>query len=663
MAGERAARHIMRRQFLRDVQESVRGNSANAGFCYELAMTIRLKVAAVVALLFAVLIAIGAVVQEYVLMPSFVALERDGARTSMTRIDYALDRTTERLKLNAEEWSNWAELYQFMQDFNAAFLGTYTTAEAMTPLKVNMLLLVDRAGKVVFAAARDLDTGAPLDLDLARRDALPGDFPWLANLESGTPAQGLVRTNHGVMMLAAAPIFNGSGGGRPLGMTLMGRLLTAEQLREIGTQAQATLAMLDEPPAGAAAAAPSLVEAGDVTYVFRSYRDIYGRPLMTLRVEVPRAITAQGHAAIVYSTWYLVGAAIMILVLLLVVLNRVVLKRVTRVTRHAVAVGDGGDLSARLDFTGSDEIGRLAREFDRMVGRVAESRRQFADQSFQAGFAELAKGIMHNLGNAMTPLGVRLSLLPDRLRAAPVADVAAAAAELAGTAGTAGAAGDPVAAQRRADLAQFIRYGCEQIEAAIAEAHGDVAVMERQAAIVTATLAEQTASANHEQVLESVRLPELLAQTLEIVPDACRRRLIVEADDSLRAVGAVTVARTVLRLVLQNLIINAADAVDEAGLTQGALRLTADIESGDGGQQLHLQCQDNGAGIAPEHLKRVFEKGFSTKSRAKNHGIGLHWCANAIRSLGGRIWAVSDGPGRGASLHVMFPIARGASPA
>jgi two-component system NtrC family sensor kinase len=180
--------------------------------------------------------------------------------------------------------------------------------------------------------------------------------------------------------------------------------------------------------------------------------------------------------------------------------------------------------------------------------------------------------------------------------------------------------------------------------------------MERQVSIVSATLAEQRASADNEHVLESVRLPDLLAQTLDIVPDTCRRRLIVEMDDSWRAVGVVTVARTVLKLVLQNLIINAADAVREAGIAQGALRLTADIERGEGQPQLHIQCKDNGNGIAPEHLTRVFEKGFSTKSRNTNDGIGLHWCANAIRSLGGRIWAVSDGPGLGASMHVLFPV-------
>jgi sensor domain CHASE-containing protein len=176
-------------------------------------MTIRLKVAALVAMLFAVLIAAEGVIQEFVLMPRFVNLERAGARTSMTRVVNALDRTNERLLLNDEEWSNWAELYRFMQDFNPAFISTYTTAEALTPLKVNLLMLIDRDGKVVFSAARDLDTGKTLDLDLAQRVSLPRDFPWRANASAGIPARGLVRTDRGVMMLAAAPIFDGSGGG------------------------------------------------------------------------------------------------------------------------------------------------------------------------------------------------------------------------------------------------------------------------------------------------------------------------------------------------------------------------------------------------------------------------------------------------------------------
>ena len=181
--------------------------------------------------------------------------------------------------------------------------------------------------------------------------------------------------------------------------------------------------------------------------------------------------------------------------------------------------------------------------------------------------------------------------------------------------------------------------------------------MSRQATVIQTALSEQLRAARNEHVIEPVRLTELVAQSLEIVPDACRQRLTVDTDETLRGLGVVRVARTVLRLILQNLIINAADAVRDAGKDKGGLRLSAQIVSDANGEQLHLHCKDDGVGIAPQNLERVFEKGFSTKSPETNHGIGLHWCANAIGALGGRIWAASEGPGRGASMHLIVPLA------
>ena len=181
-------------------------------------------------------------------------------------------------------------------------------------------------------------------------------------------------------------------------------------------------------------------------------------------------------------------------------------------------------------------------------------------------------------------------------------------------------------------------------------------MIQRQATLVQSALSELMQSTRNEHVIETVRLPDLVSQTLEIVPDACRQRLVVDADESLRQVGAVCVARTVLRLVLQNLIINAADAVRDAGRERGVLRVGAEIVREDEREQLHLHCEDNGVGIARGDLERVFDKGFSTKSNDTNYGIGLHWCANAIAALGGRIWAASEGPGLGASLHLMVPL-------
>jgi len=294
----------------------------------------------------------------------------------------------------------------------------------------------------------------------------------------------------------------------------------------------------------------------------------------------------------------------------------------------------------------------LAREFDRMVERVADSRRQLVDQSFQAGFAELAKGVLHNLGNAMTPLGVRLSTLGDRLRGAPTGDMELALTELAKE--KEASLGGP--SVRRADLEEFLRLACRELAACVKDAQGDVAVAQRQSTIIQSALTELMRSTRNVHVVESVRLPDLVAQTLEIVPDTCRQRLVVGTDESLRKVGAVQVARTVLRLILQNLIINAADAVRDAGRDRGQLQFAAEIVGDADSEQLHLHCKDDGVGIAADNLQRVFDKGFSTKARETNYGIGLHWCANAIGALGGRIWAASEGPGLGASMHLMLPL-------
>jgi signal transduction histidine kinase len=435
-------------------------------------------------------------------------------------------------------------------------------------------------------------------------------------------------------------------------MVVIGRLLSPAVVGSLSAQAQAQLEMLPPDPR---AATQQVLESDRMTRVYLAFKDVYRNPVMTLRVDVPRQISARGRQAVAYASACLIVTAIVVLVLLVLVLNRVILNPLAQVTSHAVALGEDRDLTSRLDIRRRDEFGVLARELDRMVERLGESRMQLVDQSFQAGFAELAKGVLHNLGNAMTPISVRLANLAERLRGAPLADAEQAVAELRG-----GAAD----AQRSVDLEEFVRLACKELAATLRSAQEDVATITRQTSLIQAALAEQMRSTRNEHVIEPVRLPELLAQSLEIVPDTCRARLRIDADDTVRRVGVVRVARTVLRLILQNLIINAADAVRDAGKDKGTLRLSAEILREADRSQLHLKCVDDGVGIAAENLERVFEKGFTTKSPETNHGIGLHWCANAIGALGGRIWAASDGPGSGAALHLLVPLtARETAPA
>jgi two-component system, NtrC family, sensor kinase len=610
-------------------------------------VNIRSKVIALTAAMFAILVLAEILVERSVVLPSFAELERTDAGTAMRRINNALDMTLGEIAVSATDWGNWADTYRFVEDHNRDFVAANISNLALRQLNVNLLLIIDLDGNFVQSNDLDLRTDQPLRLDLTSAKALPARFPWRAQMTAGKPARGLLQTNRGILLMAAAPILDGNGHGPTHGMVILGRLLSPAIVQSIGAHAQADLAMLP-PESAAEAGTDRLIETDESTRVFRTFDDVYGHPIMTLRVDVPRNISARGQTAVTLASACLIVAAVLVLVVLVIVLNRVVLNPLGAVTRHAVALGKDEDLTTRLNLQRGDEFGVLAREFDRMVERVAESRTQLVDRSFEAGFAELAKGVLHNLGNAMTPIGVRLANLADRLRNAPAEDTEQALSELKGGVDD---------RERRADLEEFLRLASQEMAAAIRSAREDVAVMTRQTSLVQTTLSEQMRSARNEHVIEPVRLTELLTQSLEIVPDSCRQRLSIEIDESVRRVGVVRVARTVMRLVLQNVIINAADAVRDAGKERGSLRVSAELRHDADRQQIHLQCRDNGVGIGPDNLERVFEKGFSTKSPETNHGIGLHWCANAIGALGGRIWAASDGPGRGATMHMLVPLA------
>ena len=620
-------------------------------------MQLRVKVIAVLSAAFLALILLQWSVGQYLLMPQFERIELDNANTAMMRIDSGLRAELDALHVSAADWGNWSDAYKFMEDPDGGFIQKSLNPSALTQLHATALAFIKRNGEFVWTGAITPGAGTPTDLDLFKAPALPQHFPWRANLLTGVSSEGLIATDRGVMLAAITPILDGFGHGPAHGALLLGRLLTEKEVIGLGERAHTRVAMtavrypgrqLPELPASAAGPGVQVTEFG-TTQISRQVPDILGRPVITLRVDVPRVVLARAHTTLMWVMALTALAAITILLLAFYGMERTVLGPLDRVTRHAVAIGAGDDLTNRLNLNRRDEIGALAAEFDRMVEQVAESRRQLIDHSFEAGMSELSRGVLHNIGNAMTPLGVRVARLKSRLQSAPLADIESALSER--TLETDDAA-------RQADLDEFLRLSAAELAEIVAQTAEDVEVIERQTGIVQAALSEQLRSTRASTVVESTDLPALISQSLEIVPDAARERIDVELDQSIQSIGVLRLPRTVLRLVLQNLIINASEAIRAAGREHGSVRLTAALNEASNRQNLELECHDSGAGIAPENLERIFERGFSTKRGTGNLGIGLHWCATAVNALGGRMWASSAGPGQGATLHLLLPVPR-----
>ena len=611
-------------------------------------MNVRLKVTAVLVVVFGALAAAQFIVHERVLLPSFVAIEKQAAVTDMNRAVNALDSQLEQLAVTGRDWGNWAETWKFLHDHNRRFIEDNLTADSMMALRINALAFIDLDGNYVAASALRLDSGAHLDIDFISQGALPRQHPWRRALRDGEVATGYIGTNQGVMLAVLSPVLDGAGGGPHRGMVLMGRLLTTTEVRRVGEQVQVSLRMGTADPK-VQPLATQIVENGDNSIVTRNLLDANGVPLRRLQIEAPRRISHQGETTAKTSEAFLIGACAVALLLLVLLLQRVVIDPLLRLQRHAVAISRSGDLDSSFDLARDDEIGVLAKEMDRMVQSLAQAQRRLVDLSFNAGAAEMSSGVLHNIGNAMTPVAVTVAGLQERLRSAPTADVELVLAEL---------RGHGAAPERAADLQQFLQLTSRELAHTVSRVGGDVDVVARQIGAIQTILAQQSLLARVGPVVETVRLQDLAMAAADTLPRELKSQLAIVFDTSLRDVGAVRVARVLLQQVLQNLLLNAAESVRDGATAAGTLHISCSIEQAATGQLLLLQFRDNGEGITPEQLPHVFERGYSTKSVDTNSGIGLHWCANTVAALGGSLQALSAGKGQGACLQLRLSLLR-----
>ena len=150
-------------------------------------------------------------------------------------------------------------------------------------------------------------------------------------------------------------------------------------------------------------------------------------------------------------------------------------------------------------------------------------------------------------------------------------------------------------------------------------------------------------------VQEIVNVIDLVEDGLRLNAGALVRHG-VEVQRDFQAQLVVNLDKHKILQILVNLVRNAKYACEESGRSDR--RITLRVANLDG--RAAISVMDNGVGIAPENLNRIFNHGFTT--RAAGHGFGLHSAALAARELGGSLIAHSDGPGLGAKFTLELPL-------
>ena len=611
-------------------------------------------------------------IQQLLVQRSFVALEEARAMREVRRVLAAVDSETEHLALRCDEWAARKDVWDFVTGGDPGFERRNLTDEALGRSGLDLILLCgdgdDRHAPVLWRRVRG-PRGEQLELRDFPSGALPREHPLLAAREPGPgqPARpgptGIVMTEAGPMIAASRPIRAAGGDGAPGGTVIVGRFLGGEMIELLvgRTLVDISLWTLGDPalPAPEREVFAELrgsfgpvirIREDQPIHVYATLQDVRKVPVVLARIDVAREISARGAEATRWALLSTFAAGVVILLVLLLVLQRTVIEPLQRLTEHAVEIGRSEDFSRKLGLGRDDEIGILSREFDAMMDKLAQSRAAVVKAARAAGMSEIATGVLHNVGNVLNSVNVSASLVADRTRRSATQDLKRAIDLVDESAGDLSSflERDP----RGRHLYPLLRTLTDRLAEEQRSIGLEIESLSEGIGHIKDLIHSQQDYAGRSGVLEIVRLDEQVDAALAITAQTVRGASI-EVERDYAELEPMPVDRHRLMEILVNLTQNARQALQAPDLAQRKLRVRVAPTARDG---VLVEVSDTGVGIHPENLARVFTHGFTTKRTG--HGFGLHSSANAAREMGGKLWAESEGVGRGATFVLELPIRR-----
>jgi PAS domain S-box-containing protein len=284
----------------------------------------------------------------------------------------------------------------------------------------------------------------------------------------------------------------------------------------------------------------------------------------------------------------------------------------------------------------------------RLQEQLETTHRNLVDASRKAGMADVATGVLHNVGNVLNSVNVSAEVLTEGLRSSRVDGVARLAALLSEhSADLPSFFATPKGAQVPGYLAQLADHLTTERARHLAE----IAELRKYIDHIKDVVTMQQSFASSPGMIEPNDPVALVEDSLRLNAAALARHEIRIIRD-FSPTGLVLADRTRVLQIMVNLVRNAKHALDDRAPAEK--QLTLRIAPGAPGR-VCISVSDNGVGIAPENIARIFSHGFTT--RKNGHGFGLHSAANAANELGGTLTAHSDGPGTGATFVLELPEA------
>jgi PAS domain S-box-containing protein len=274
--------------------------------------------------------------------------------------------------------------------------------------------------------------------------------------------------------------------------------------------------------------------------------------------------------------------------------------------------------------------------------------RRLLESSRHAGMAEVATGVLHNVGNVLNSVNVSSTLICDQVRNSKASRLKDVVLLLNKNADNLGSfiVNDP----KGKIIPNYLTTLSERLTAEQQDLLKELELLTKNIEHIKEIVAMQQNYARVSGIIESLSIKSLMEDALQMNAAALSRHGIL-VSRNYEEVPLIAVDKHKILQIFVNLIRNAKYAIDAAARRDKRIEITIGMKDQ---SRVVVTVKDNGIGIAPDNLLRIFSHGFTTKK--DGHGFGLHSGALAAKEMGGSLGAHSEGPGTGATFTLELPL-------
>ena len=305
-----------------------------------------------------------------------------------------------------QDWAQWDDAYDFVSGNNPNFVSIDLPPNTYSRLDLNLIMIVNNNGKIMYGKAYDLQTKQFTSLP-KNLTSFTKNSPLLAH-DNVTALSGVLNLPEGPMMITTQPIVNGHGQGPVEGTLIMGRYINPDYLSSLINIPNGTLSVSSynstNQPTDVAKILPTLSQTSPSNVLrlgpnsiaaYTLVNDIYGNPAIIIKSQMPRTLYNTYINTVLYFIITIIVLGMFFAGLISYTLDKNVLNRLDKIMGEIRDIGKKGDLKHRITVSGNDELSDLASSINNTFHALQKSERNLENSE------KNYRSIFENTGTAM----------------------------------------------------------------------------------------------------------------------------------------------------------------------------------------------------------------------------------------------------------------------